>query len=177
MGLLEHKTLLILLFAVFLNVAVFVLLGQLNTFIHGDMYDYGLIFSYQWAYGIWHYNLSCWTFIIGATAFAAVAMVPHYMISKEKTLPSYFLVIVGFLLPALACVYEGLSIFYLNQIDNIVRNSLFNFGIPASFDWSVTYDPLIGATYTLMTIALVVLIIPAVRALGIIKIDIVNEDE
>lgn len=176
MDLLEHKTLLILLFAVVLNVAVFVLLGQLNGFVHGDMYDYGLIFSYEWVYGVWHYNLSCWTFIIGATAFTALAIVPHYLISKE-TLPSYFLVIVGFLLPALACVYEGLSIFYLNQLDFIVRNSLFDFGIPSSFDWSVTYEPIIGAAYVLMTIALVVLIIPAVRALGIIKIDIVNEDE
>jgi hypothetical protein len=168
--------LLILLFAVVLNIAVFVLLEQLNAFVHGDMYDYGLIFSYEWVEGVWHYNLSCWTFIIGATAFTAFAMVPHYMISKELV-PSYFLVIIGFLLPALACVYEGLSIFYLNQIDYIVRNSFFGFGVPSSFDWSVTYDPIIGAAYTLMTVSLVVLIIPAVRALGIIKIDIVNEDE
>jgi len=176
LDLLKHKTLLILLFVVFLNVAVFVLLGQLNGFVHGDMYDYGLIFSYEWMNGVWHYNLSCWTFIIGATAFTAFAMVPHYMIGKEEV-PSYFLVIVGFLLPVLGCVYEGLSIFYLNQIDFIVRNSFFDFGIPLSFDWSVTYDPVIGAAYALMTISVVVLIIPAVRALGIINIDIVNEDE
>ena len=176
MDLLEHKTLLILLFAVVLNVAVFVLLENLNFFIHGDLYGYGLIFSYEWAEGVWHYNLSCWTFVVGATAFAAFAMVPHYMIGKED-LPSYFLVAIGFLLPVLGCVYEGLSIFYLSQIDSIVRNSFFDFGIPSSFDWSVTYDPIIGAAYALMTIALVVLIIPAVRALGIIKIEIVNEDE
>ena len=176
MDLLEHKTLLILLFVVILNIAVFVLLEQLNFFIHGDMYSYGLIFSHEWVDGVWHYNLSCWTFAIGATAFAAFAIVPHYMISKEDV-PSYFLVITGFLLPVLGCVYEGLSIFYLSQIDFIVRNSFFDFGIPLSFDWSVTYNPIIGAAYALMTIALVVLIIPAVRALGIIKIEIVNEDE
>ena len=176
MDLLEHKTLLILLFAVILNIAVFVLLQQLNTFVHGDMYDYGLIFSYEWAYGVWHYNLSCWTFIIGATAFAAFAIVPHYMISKE-TLPSYFLIIIGFLLPTLGCIYEGVSIFYLTQIDYIVRNSFFDFGIPSGFDWSVTYDPTVWAAYAFMTIALVVLIIPAVRALGIMKNNVVNEDE
>jgi hypothetical protein len=170
----EHKTLLILLFAVVLNVAVFVLLEHLNTFVHGDMYDYGLVFSYEWAEGVWHYNLSCWTFIIGATALTVFAMVPHYMIDTELV-PSYFLVIIGFLLPALACVYEGLSIFYLSQIDFIVRNSFFGFGIPSSFDWSVTYDPIIGAAYSLMTISIVALIIPAVRALGILKIDISNE--
>ena len=176
MDLLEHKTLLILLFAVVLNVAVFVLLEQLNAFIHGDMYDYGLIYSYEWAQGIWHYNLSCWTFIIGATAFTAFAMVPHYMISKELV-PSYFLVIIGFLLPALACVYEGVSIFYLNLLDYTVRNSFFDFGIPSSFDWSLTYNPIIGAAYILMIISIVVLIIPAVRAIRIIKTDIANEAE
>lgn len=173
MDILEHKTLLILLLVVILNISVFILLGQLNDFIHGDMYNYGLIFSYDWVKGVWHYNLSCWTFIFGATAFAAFAMVPHYLISKEP-LPSYFLVIIGFLLPALAFVYEGLSIFYLNQIDYIVRNSFFDFGIPSSFDWSVTYDPIIWAAYALMIISLILLIIPAVRALGKIKI---NEDE
>ena len=170
MDLLEHKTLLILLFAVVLNVAVFVLLEQLNAFIHGDMYDYGLIYSYEWAQGIWHYNLSCWTFIIGATAFTAFAMVPHYMIDTELV-PSYFLVIVGFLLPVLACVYEGLGIFYLSQMDFIVRTSFFDFGIPSSFDWSVAYDPVIGVAYTLMIISIVVLMIPGVRALWILKKD------
>jgi len=172
----NHKTVLVLLFAVVLNAAVFVLLWQLDAFIHGNLYNYGLIFSYEWAAGAWHYNLSCWTFIIGATAFAAFAVVPHYIFSREIE-PSRFSVSASFLLPALALVYEGLSIFFLNQIDFIVRNSLFDFGIPSSFDWSVTYEPIISAIYGLMTISLVALIIPTVKATGIIEIEIVNESE
>jgi hypothetical protein len=176
LNLLKNKTLLILFFVVVLNLAVFVLIGQLNNFIHGDMYDYGLIFSLEWAEEVWHYNLSCWTFFLGATAFAAFAIVPHYLISRE-VLPSYFLLIIGFLLPALACVYEGLSIFYLSQIDYVVRGSFFDFGISSSFDWSVTYDPIIWAIYALMAVSLVMLIIPAARAVRILTIDTVDEDE
>ncbi|MFW9832225.1 MAG: hypothetical protein ACFFD8_10675, partial [Candidatus Thorarchaeota archaeon] len=131
MDLLKYKTILVLLFGVVLNLAVFVLLWQLNIFIHGDLYNYGLISSHEWIDGVWHNNLSCWAFIIGATAFAAFAVVPHYLFSK-KLKPSSFSVMTGFLLPALGLVYEGLSIFFLNQIDSIVRNLLYDFGIPFS---------------------------------------------
>lgn len=156
--------------------AVFILLWQLNAFIHGDLYDYGLIFSYEWVEGVWHNNLSCWTFIIGATAFAAFAVVPHYMLNRELE-PSRFSVLTCFLLPALALVYEGLSIFFLSQMDSIVRNSLYDFGISSSFDWSVTYEPVIVSAYVLMISSLVALIIPAVKGLGIIEIDVVDEAE
>jgi len=176
LGLLNHKAVLVLLFVVVMNVIVFVLLEQLNFFIHGDLYNYGLIFSYEWATGIWQNSLSCWAFIIGATAFAAFAMVPHYIFGKELE-PSPFSVMTSFILPVLALIYEGLSIFFLSQIDSIVRNSLYDFGITSVFDWSVTYEPVILTAYALMTISLLTLIVPALRALKIILIDIVDEAE
>lgn len=172
--LLKYKIVLVLLLVVVLNLAVFVLLWQLNKFIHGDLYNYGLISSYEWIDVVWHNNLSCWAFIIGATAFSSFAMVPHYLIGKEIE-PSRFSVLTGFLLPTLALVYEGLSIFFLNQIDAIVRNSLYDFGIPLSFNWGLTYEPIIWTAYVLMIISFVALIIPIIRGLGIIDVDTVNE--
>ena len=176
MDLLKHKTILVLLFVVVLNLAVFVLSWQLNMFVHGDLYDYGLVFSHEWIDGVWRNNLSFWAFIIGATTFTAFALVPHFLFGREPD-PSRFSVMISFLLPALALVYEGLSIFFLNQVDSIVRNSLYNFGIPSSFDWSVTYEPIILTAYGLMIISLVALIIPTVKGLGIIDIDIIDETE
>jgi hypothetical protein len=176
LGLLNYKTLFVLLFVVVLNVAVFILLWQLNFFVHGDLYNYGLVFSSDWAEGVWHNNLSCWAFILGATAFTIVAMIPHYMQSRKPG-PSHFLAFTGFLLSACAIVYEALAIFFLNQLDTIVRTALYDFGIPPSFDWSATYEPLMGTAYALTTISLLTLIIPAVRSLGIIKIEIIDEEE
>ena len=176
MHLLKHKTILVLLFVLVLNLAVFVLSWQMNMFIHGDLYNYGLVFSHAWIDGVWRNNLSFWAFIIGATVFTAFALIPHCLFDREPE-PSRFSVMTGFLLPALALVYEGLSIFFLNQIDSIVRNSLYNFGLPSSFNWSVTYEPIIWTAYGLMIISLVALIIPMVRGLRIVDIDVIDETE
>jgi len=165
----NYKTVLVLLSVVVLNMAVFVLLGQLNDFVHSDLYNYGLVFSYDWAEEVWHYNLLFWPFLIGATVLAVCAIIPHYLHSKGV---SGFSKLFGFLVPALALVYQGLSIFYLSRMDFAVRTLLYNYGIPSSFDWSVTYDPIVTATYVLMVISLVALIIPAVRSLEIIKIEV-----
>ncbi len=176
MGLLNYKTLLVLLFVVSFNVGVSVLLWQLDVFVHVDLYNYGLIFDYQWAGRIWRYNLACWTFILGATGFAVVAMAPHYLISNELK-PHRFLLLASFIISAFALVFEGLSIFFLSQIDSIVGSLLYDFGIPSNFDWSLTYEPLIGTAYALTAISLVALMIPAVRSLGIVEIEIIEEDE
>lgn len=165
----KSMTVLILLVVIILNVAVFVLLGRLNDFVHGDLYNYGLVFSYGWAEEVWHYNLLVWPFLIGATALAFCAIIPHYLHSKGV---SGFSKLFGFLLPALALIYQGLSIFYFSRMDFAVRTLLYNYGIPSNFDWSVTYDPIVTATYVLMVISLVALIIPAVRSLEIVKIEV-----
>jgi hypothetical protein len=165
----KSKTVLVLLVVIVLNIAVFVLLGQLNAFVHGDLYNYGLVFSYGWAAEVWYYNLLVWSFLIGATVLAFCAIIPHYLHSKGA---SGFSKLFGFLLPVLALVYQGLSIFYLSQMDSAVRTLLFNYGIPSSFDWSVTYDPIVTATYVLMVISLIAFIIPAVRSLEIVKIEV-----
>jgi hypothetical protein len=175
LGLLNYKTLFVLLFVVVLNVGVFVLLWQLDVFVHVELYNYGLIFSYDWAEVVWHNNWSCWTFIVGATGFVVFAMTPHYLQSKMQE-SSRLLAIAGFVLSASAMVFEALTIFYLTQLNSVVRTSLYNFGIPSSFDWSVTYEPLMGAAYALTTISLVTLIIPAVRSLGIVEIEIIEEE-
>ena len=165
----NYKTVLVLLFVVVINIAVSVLLGRLNGFVHGDLYNYGLVFSYSWADEVWHYNLLVWAFLIGATVLAVCAIIPHYLHSKGV---SGFSKLFGFLMPTLALVYQGLSIFYFSRMDSAVRTLLYNYGIPSSFDWSVTYDPLVTATYALMVISMTALILPAVRSLEIVKIEV-----
>jgi len=165
---------LVLLFVIVLNLAASVLLLRLDSFVHVDLYGYGLVFSYDWAEGYWHSNMMLWAFLGGATALAATSIIPHYLHSKE---PSGFSRLTGFFLPAFAFIYQAIGIFFLDQINSIVWSTLYPYGVQYGIDWATTYNPISMPVLTLMVLALSALIIPAVRALGIIEIEIVPETE
>jgi hypothetical protein len=172
--LLGYKSVMVLLCVMVLNVAVMFLLLGLDSLVHVDLYGYGLVFSYDWANPYWHSNLILWTCLGGATALAAASIVPHYLQSKE---PSRFSKWAGFLLPSFALVYQGLGIFFLSQINSIVWSSLYDYGVQYDINWSTTYNTVSMPALTLMAVAFLGLIIPAVRASGIIEIEIVDENE
>jgi len=173
-SLLNYKTLLFLLFVVAANLVVFVLLGRLDGFVHIDLYGYGLIFNGDWANEYWQLNGMLWTFLAGATVFTVVSIVLHYFHSKK---PSRLSKWAGFFVPVIAIVYQAISIMYLNQINDVVWNKLYVYGIRYDIDWSATYNPISMPALTLMIVALLALIIPAIKALDIIQIEIVREDE
>jgi hypothetical protein len=172
--LLDYKTVLVLLCILILNVVVMFLLLGLDSFVHGDLYGYGLVFSYDWANPYWYSNMMLWTCVGGATALAAASIIPHYLHSRQ---PSPFSKLTGVLLPVLALTFQGLGIFFLSQINSIVWSGLYNYGVQYYIDWTTTYNPISMPALTLMAIAFLGLIIPAVRALGVIEIEIVDEDE
>jgi hypothetical protein len=172
--LLEYKTVLLLLCILTLNVVVMRLLQSLDQFVHIDLYGYGLVFSYDWANPYWYSNMMLWTCLGGATALAATSIIPHYLHSRQ---PSPFSKLTGFLLPILALAFQGIGIFFLSQINSIVWSGLYDYGVQYDINWTTTYNPASMPALTLMTIVFLALIIPAVRALGIIEIEIVDEDE
>lgn len=165
---------LVLLSVVVVNLVVSVLLWRLDGFVNGDLYGHGLVFSRVWADEYWNCSWMLWTFLAGATVIATISIIPHYLHSKE---PSRFSKWTGFLLPAVALVYQALGIMYLNQINGIVWNKLYDYGVQYDIDWSATYNPVSMPALALMVVALLALIIPAVRAWGIIEIEIEWEDD
>ena len=170
----EYKTVLVLVCVLVLNVVVMFLLLGLDSFVHGDLYGYGLVFSYNWANLYWHNSLMLWTCVGGATVLAAASIVPHYLHSNG---PSRFSKWTGFLLSTLAMVYQGVGIFFFSQINSLVWSGLYDYGLQGDIDWTTTYNPISTPILTLMVVAFLALIIPAVRTLEIIKIEIVDEDE
>ena len=172
--LLDYKTVLVLLCILILNVIVMFLLRGLDSFVNGALYGYGLVFSYDWANPYWYSNMMLWTCVGGATVLTAASIIPHYLHSRQ---PSPFSKLTGVLLPVLALTFQGLGIFFLSQINSIVWSSLYDYGVQYDIDWATTYNPISMPALTLMTIAFLGLIIPAVRALGVIEIEIVDEDE
>jgi hypothetical protein len=171
---LRYKTVLVLLAIIILNAITMALLSRLDSFVNVDLYSYGLTFSYQWADEYWHNNIMLWTFFGAATAIAVTAIVPHFLHSRA---PSRFSRLTGFFLPALSLVFQAIGVYFLNQVNNIVWSSLYPYGVQYNIDWATTYNPISMPALTLMVIALLMLLFPAVRALGIIEIEIVHEEE
>ena len=163
----------VLLFVVVLNGAVSFLLWRLDRFVNGDLYGYGLVFSREWADGYWYSIRMLWTFLVLAVSFAAASIVPHYLHSRA---PSRLSKVEGFFLPAVAFVFQAVGIFFLSQVNSIVWSTLYPYGVRYDIVWATTYNPISMPALALMVIGLLALIIPAVRALGIIEIGIVLEE-
>ncbi len=172
--LLKYKTVLVLFVIIALNAIAMSLLLRVDSFVNVDLYRYGLIFNYQWADEYWHNNLMLWTFIGASTAMTVTAIVPHFLHSRT---PSRFSRMAGFVLPALSIAFQAISVFFFYQINNIVWSGLYDFGVQYNIDWATTYNPISMPALTLMVVALLITIFPAVRALGIIEIEIVHEEE
>jgi hypothetical protein len=178
--LLNFKTVFVLLFVVVVNLVVFGFLWRLDGFVHGDLYGFGLVFSYDWANEYWGYNWMVWVFLGGATVLAAVSMIPQYLrrrapgrFSKYGALFEY----ASFFLPVVAVICQALAIVKLNQINSLVWNGLYAYGVQGDIDWSSTYNPISIPALALMVVALLALIVTTIATLNIIKIEIVYEDE
>ena len=157
----EFKNILfLLLLAIVLNIIGFLLILRIDSFIHVDLYNYGLIFDTEWAKNYWFFKDLLLTFLSGSIIISILSLIPHY---DHDTQPTSFSKWAGILLPLTGIVYETLSIIFLTQLDQIIQNDLYQFGILSNFDWSAEYSNLYLAALTVMIIAIVVLIIPMIR--------------
>jgi len=102
-----------------------------------------------------------WALLGGATALAVATIISHYLHTKKI---SGFSVWMGFILPVLAIIYQGISIFFLSQKNFLIWNALSDYGLRYDVKWVTTYDLISLSALALMITALVALIISAVRA-------------
>jgi hypothetical protein len=159
-GVLNYKTLLVLLLVVLVNLVAAVLVWRLDLFVHSDLYEYGLVYSLGWADSYWYCTAMIWALLGGATALAVAAIIPHYLHSQKI---SGFSVWMGFILPVLAIIYQGISVFFLSQKNSMVWNALSDYGLRYDVEWATTYNLISLSALALMVTALVALIIPIVR--------------
>lgn len=159
--LLNYKTVLVLVFVVVVNLVLAFLVWRLDFFVHSDLYEYGLVYSLGWADPYWYCTVMLWALLGGATVLAVAAIIPHYLHSQRI---SGFSLWTGFLLPILAIIYQGISIFFLSQKNSMVWNDLYDYGLRYDVKWATTYNLISLPTFALMITALAALIIPVVRA-------------
>jgi hypothetical protein len=170
---LKNKTILVLLLVITLSFVAFVLVVRIDSFVNVDLYGFGLQFSTNWVNDYWYFAKLLWVFQGGCCILAVLSLWPHSLRIKKS---DSFSVWAGVLLPSLAFVYQALSIVFLLGIDNIVYNRLYSFGLDPSYDWGLVYNPIRTPTLALMVVALIALIIPVIRTLKIIKIEIETEE-
>jgi hypothetical protein len=172
-GLLKDRIVQVLLFVIIVNVITFVLLWRLDIFVNDDLYDFGLVFSFDWAGDYWYHTGLLWGLLVGSTALSVLSIIPHWQYSQKPNKSSKIL---GFLLPTLAVVYLGLCVWSLTQVNSIVQNRLYDYGLAASFNWATTYNSISASALALLVTALIALLVPAIRILEIIKIEIETEN-
>lgn len=172
-SLLKDRIVQVLLFVIALNAVAFVLVWRLDIFVHKDLYNYGLIFSYDWAADYWYYSGLLWSFLPEAITLSALSIIPHRQHSQKTSKTTKILCA---LLPTLAITYQTLCIWSLTQIDAIVKNRLYDYGIPSNFNWATTYNPISATALVFMVTALIALIIPTIRTFDIIEIERTKEE-
>ena len=178
----NYKMVLILLLVVAINLIVSVLVWYSDFFVHGELYKHGLVYSLDWAGPYWVSTAMLWAVLGGATIFAAMASFVHYLPCREidrfskwsregepavmryvnSKYSGRLLTWIMFLLPLLALVLEGISIFYFDQKSSIVWNTLKDYGLINEAEWATTYNLISVSVVMLMAVALFILVIPAV---------------
>ena len=127
------------------------LLQFIDLIVHGDLYGYGLVFSYEWANQYWNLTGlirdSILLFII-ISIIAIVFTLIHIIHTKNsiKPLISIFIAIDIFL--------ASFSMVSLISLDFIVNNSLYDYGLQFSYGWSGPYW-----NYLVITLGLFITII------------------
>ena len=156
----EFKNILfLLLLSIVLNIIGFLLTLQIDSFVHVDLYNYGLIFDNEWAKDYWFFKDLLLTFLSGSIIISILSLIPHYDHNKQ---PTNFSKWAGTLLPLTGIVYETLSIIFLAQLNQIIQNDLYQFGLLSNFDWNAEYSNIYLAALTVMIIAIGLFIIPMI---------------
>jgi len=130
-------TLALLLAVIVVNVfSIIILFPRIETLVHGDLYEYGLQFSLEWADPIWDSSslfLNCLRIAIIIMSLSAISVVvyahKHDAISKAV---STLLITAG----------TGINIFSLYpfyRLDPIVNIELYSFGLRFSEEWYASY--------------------------------------
>ena len=128
------------------------LLQVLDSIVHGDLYGYGLVFSYEWANQYWNItalmrsSLSVALLLLGVSAI--FTLINFYSYKKGLKIVNCIFFIV-------AIILVSYSVFLLSELDYIVNYDLYYFGLQFSYQWAEKYWTYIALGYSLLGISIV----------------------
>lgn len=135
---LRHKLVLALMLAAITTLAFSMLLFRnLDNVVHGDLYRYGLQFSYDWAGQYWTYSRLMTSCLAMAMVLIGISIALLLVQVRSNKTDSTKLIIRLFL--ASATVVALLAGFLFYQLDGIVNIDLYRYGLTFSDNWAVQY--------------------------------------
>jgi len=129
------------------------LLQFVDLIVHGDLYGYGLVFSYDWANQYWNYSTlirNSFLICILLNILTIVLITFHIITSKNYIKPIIAIFITTNIF------FVTMALFSLTQIDFIVNNSLYNYGLQFSYDWSISYWNTLLVLFGLMIATIII---------------------
>jgi hypothetical protein len=126
-------TLALLLSVLIVNLfSIFVLFPRIENLIHGELYDYGLQFSIEWANPIWnnsHLFVNCLGIAMVLIALSAISVAVYAQ--KHDPFSKAF----SALLLTSGAATNIFSLYPLYRLDQVVNNELYFFGLTFSDEW------------------------------------------
>lgn len=112
------------------------LLEFLDLIVHGDLYEFGLVFSYEWASQYWNYLTLIRDSILISFVVIIFALI---FIIIQSTSGKNFIKSLSSSLIAVRIFFVVFSFFSLLQLDSLVNNSLYDYGLQFSYEWAGPY--------------------------------------
>jgi hypothetical protein len=132
-----NKMSFLLLCVVFLfNSASLLLYLQVDNIVHIDLYDYGLQFSLNWGFAYWNQLRMFRIFMVMSIALLLSTIITLYAYGKFGNAFSRRLCI---LLPLVAANLIAISTVTVLNIDRIVNNMLYQYGLQLNGAWLFNY--------------------------------------
>jgi len=129
------------------------LMDRLDFFVHGALYEYGLIFDYEWANWYWNYSALIRDSILislVAIIFALIFVIIQIASKKNFIKPFSSSLIVVRIFFAFVCFFS------LLQLDTIVNHSLYSYGLQFSYDWAIPYWNMLAIFFGLFLMVILI---------------------
>ena len=127
------------------------LLQFIDLIVHGDLYGYGLVFSYDWANQYWNItatirsSMNIMFFLLAISLVLTVINFHNFKKVLKITLCSIFIV---------GIIPVAYSVFLLSRLDFIVTSDLYIFGLQYASLWAEKYWMFLSLLYILLGLSI-----------------------
>ena len=119
-----------------LEVSFFLFISKIDGIVSGDLYNYGLQYSYEWAGQYWN-AVSSFQFATLVSTILIIIALSSFLAYRNKR--SSVLKKVCYLTIAFVIILNIFNIYFLENIDYIINHDLYLFQLTFSYNWANPY--------------------------------------
>lgn len=123
-----------------------------DVFVQNDLYAYGLVFSYEWANRYWNLTAMIRISFILALSFLAISGIFIIVFFRNQRKILRKLSIILFLL-AITSLFS--SIYLFQNLDFLINNDFYNFGLSFSYQWANIYWSHVNFLFSILSVSII----------------------